>query len=1438
MAVDYKALFEKMNAPSSSPSEKDLKELRDKKLSQFYKSVNDGTLEENSEENPVGYNALMGDINKKISSTFAVGKPKKMSLTELSKDKEFSKRADRFLLAADKDENIFEYLRDAEYSLSSSIVRANQADRWTDQQKEDYAYIKEKFANAEVKGFRENLGMIKDIGIDVVADPLNILAALGTGAAIVASGGGAAAAGGVLLGTAAKTGTKALVKESLKQSLTTGAVTAVEGATWGGLHNYMLQDIQVDANMQDSIDMGQVGLTTGIGAIGGGIFGGGIAAGMKGRQGIHYLRFAEKEYKKGIENIDINVNLDKNKQGTLFDDAGEPTVREQVNEIFEIDEALDELPIDDIPIESNQTPITPKKLPDIPITEEIIRKADGVKNKGARASYFLLGKSTSQFLQYVDDVPLVADHLRKFRSDFDVGIFKAGKKGLVKNKTANGPEAETEFSFGEVMGRMFGTYQYGMQRILNPLQKFNFFGNLSFEQSKNLMLVLRDTRLTAEKITNSKTGKTTFKSNIDNYLEDGVIEINLDGQTNKITLQNEDIEIFKKLRVLLNEGYDEAALLGLFQKDTTRKLGFLPRLYRYDILDKNRDEFELELIKAGHADPINDVSIHEFIVDVTENGVTTPTKFKGNLAGDIGLDMETFGRDFIKDAGGDMAEARILKSRAIVQGMLDQRFTPFELQSKNASMASGFMQARRFSKLKDNDIAKFLESDLESVLGSYFTNLSQTMARKKMFGSTLAEWDKATLQPILRQMREVKNKEGRKKYTPAEVQDVATRLETMFKRATGLETFSNSPLRNNPTLSGIKDWALLSQQAALLPFATLSSVTEPLILLHRVGMAQSPQALGSIGYALGKQSQSSLQRVLQTMRRSSGYVKDKATGRVEKSGGTRNISDIDDEAWSELYQTGLALDQSVMDRIEGLAGAGIEGGFAKKAQQVFFQTNFLTPWTKAVQLASFNTGKRIITNHARKLATGTSPFGKITKSGVVKLRKELNDLGINPDEAIKWYNNSLNSKGVFEHNLSKGINGKGGIISSQRAKGFNNDIFYQRNILGGANRFTKQIILTPKAAEANRPDWFGMPAAQFLIQFAGYPTVFNNTILKKMVSDLSPINRKQTGGIEYNSEFHHNSAKTLGTVALMTTVAHWGNEIRSNGKNSFDRETGQRKPEGEILQAAIRRWGGFGPYDYISKFNNEQERGAGAPSALMKSLGGPLPQQVMDAVAYRKGFGEMIATSLPYYGAYDVIFGEGTKKDLRAKARGTYGKDKKENKLLGYLGTGKKQTSYTPFAKGGIVKNVPNVTDEPDEMKSRVTGQPFNSTSEAAQDIPDRELRGQMEGLGIGRQQRAIGGVTKALSKTITKGKQKDSKQLRKNYLDSNYLKTLKSKSTDFNIKANTVKDLLEDGRITIKEASKYLKGAGYKEQTIKKILRPFKEIELNLGSGYVTYKD
>ena len=69
-------------------------------------------------------------------------------------------------------------------------------------------------------------------------------------------------------------------------------------------------------------------------------------------------------------------------------------------------------------------------------------------------------------------------------------------------------------------------------------------------------------------------------------------------------------------------------------------------------------------------------------------------------------------------------------------------------------------------------------------------------------------------------------------------------------------------------------------------------------------------------------------------------------------------------------------------------------------------------------------------------------------------------------------------------------------------------------------------------------------------------------------------------------------------------------------------------------------------------------------------------------------------TNLPGYALYDVIGGEGTKKELRRLARGST--KKKEN------------SRDLDFAKGGIVTNVPNVHPEPDEVKMRGIDMTYN----------------------------------------------------------------------------------------------------------------------------------
>ena len=75
----------------------------------------------------------------------------------------------------------------------------------------------------------------------------------------------------------------------------------------------------------------------------------------------------------------------------------------------------------------------------------------------------------------------------------------------------------------------------------------------------------------------------------------------------------------------------------------------------------------------------------------------------------------------------------------------------------------------------------------------------------------------------------------------------------------------------------------------------------------------------------------------------------------------------------------------------------------------------------------------------------------------------------------------------------------------------------------------------------------------------GYPTVFNNTVLKRFSNEM--VNSPAQA-----------IPKVLPTVILMTSVAHVGNIIRSQGQNLKDYETGEDKDAGELIFEGVRRW--------------------------------------------------------------------------------------------------------------------------------------------------------------------------------------------------------------------------------------------------------------------------
>tara|TARA_R110001592_G_scaffold225922_1_gene481938 strand:+ start:4586 stop:8707 length:4122 start_codon:yes stop_codon:yes gene_type:complete len=1206
-----------------------------------------------------GYNTLIKepDLESVNSSTEYISTSNKKPLSVLKSDKEFQKRAARFLDGVgENDENIIEYLRDADYSISAALSRSIQTGGWTEEQKQDYIYLKEQFNNTELDNWKQRIAAAKDITIDLIADPFNLLALIAT----PYTGGTSAAVGATIsAGTsqALKASTTAAIKKiaasKIKKDTTKkyAKIGTLEGATWGGLHDYFLQDMDMDLGYQDNIDLTRLTISTGIG----GLFGatlGGTAGYVSGVRRINKLDdnspelmpqpLQEKEYKFSNEYDIINSSKKTNKENVLEES-----------------------------------------------------KLDSFINTTANGTNWLIsntfGKPTTNLINQAKKSKKVQEFLGNIRYDWDVTITSQGAKGPKKK------------SYGLSVGERTGSYSFALNKALNVLDRVGFRARLTKEQSTNLNFLLREDMLVGTKRQAQNDGKFWIKDMIGKDYKGVIITEELafafGGRkvATKVNGKKTTSIVYDGtggIRNLLDRTYNDLSSAGLFKQGTFNKGGFMPRLFNYTKLSKkeNREKFEKLLIKAGHADPINDI-------ELTKIKLEDGTQAQGIAEDALGKDIEIFGVDFLDKAGGDVIEARKIKANRIVQDMLDQRWTPFEIKimtkDKIVTDTSGTLQARRFTNLKDNEINFVLENDTQTILEDYLTNAARTIERVNYFGKNIVDFEKRFVNPAITELKA-------NGMSITEAEKVGDKMRFMQQRVAGIETYASSPLKKYAALRHTADAAKLIQQMAHLPFATISSVTEPLLLFSRAGKADAPAVVGNIISALFSEINNGMSRSFRGFQR--GVLRKKVKG----------FKDVDNETWEELYETGLALEQSVMERIEGLAGEGMHSNFTKNLQQGFFKVNLLTQWTKAVQLAAFTTGKRLVLKNSEKLSKGG-----LSKSKEKYLRQQLEDLGIDSNDAVSWYNKSLKKDGTFDAELSKTLTTKNG------------DNFYKKQYLSGANRFTKEIILNPSTAEANRPLWFSTPAAQMLVQFAGYPTVFNNTILKRFfyegVKDVKQF--KKTGSI---SAFQ-SIPKVLPTAILMTTIAHQMNIIRSNGRNLYDYETGEPESNSRLATEAVRRWGLLGPLDYAYRYDNEAERNVGTLTAGLKTFAGPLPQDVIDGILYRKGLTEIAVSNTPFIGALPYEL----KKDMKSWAR------KKDD-------TEETPKSRNYNSKGGIVKNVPNVTDEPDEMKSRVTGQPFNATSEAAQDIEDRELKAQMEGLGL-REPFVLGGFASTVAKQLAK---------------------------------------------------------------------------------------
>jgi len=471
------------------------------------------------------------------------------TLTDLRNDDEFTMRSERYLKSlgeGDNVDNMFQYFRGSDLNLYDTHKVYRQSKEFTDEQKEDYIYLKNKFDNARIGGLKEKLQLGVDATQEIVSDPTILASAF-----FVPWTGGASAAGRLAMGAAAKTGLKSMVASNIakgqalnipKGVLTAGqvlskplsnkamyGVLAAEGALYSGTFDYVTQDRQLELGLIDEKDLVQTGISATVGAIAGPALlgaGRGLAKIPKKVKQIEEVR---------VSNIDNNENY-------------KPTLIERGNQ------------------------------------------------KLLAGTYGMLGliplKPTTVLLKKAEKSPYLLNLLKLFRYD--------AAQGFVAPKI--GSQETLAPSYDEVFRDLVGSSQQKVNTILRSYKSLWTYDKanvaLPFSAGHFLNPLRSKTTRTRKSLKFRQSLTQEANDDLTYYLRSGNISKMVEVSPNKfkqVKLSDDIISAGKQIRKELDNTLNRAQAAGI-------KIGsvkqFFPRFWRTDVIKNNKDEF-IELIKRG-----------------------------------------------------------------------------------------------------------------------------------------------------------------------------------------------------------------------------------------------------------------------------------------------------------------------------------------------------------------------------------------------------------------------------------------------------------------------------------------------------------------------------------------------------------------------------------------------------------------------------------------------------------------------------------------------------------------------------------------------------------------------------------------------------------------------------------------------------------------------
>ena len=1187
-----------------------------------------------------------------------------------SDGEDFPTVAERWLREEGEDEDIAETLRDSSWSLGDTLALGFDSKNWSTQHKKDYAYLRPTFENAEIREPREQLEAFKDIFIDIFTDPPNWVAAYLT----IKSGGVAA----IPISAAARLATNQALKQGLTKVAQNGTFRAVsigmtEGSIDAGGINYGTQLANVNIGEQDEIDPEEVKTAIKFGAEAGGLFGGTIY-----KAANYYLR---RKTQKIIDDLEIE------------NDIGPPT-----------EEKFQEL---------NRARILLDKIT-------------------ANTS----GKPTAKFIEVAKESKSLKQFLLNFAPRSLQRIFSKEARTEVIDKPLRSTDEAGDMGYANDSEASSAAYTTFINESLQTIQDtfkrvrdtdgswFNLRVRLTENDNKSLAYLLTKGDLLDDYIivTPKDPNKPFINLNIKKSNNEISEEIEALQEKYGLKFTEEMYEGAAKIRYFFKQIREDANNVMQIQPDGSKIKkpllaedqqipNYFHRVLNYAAITATPESLEIfrqMLVRSGHADP-NDFKPKRKVTlddEVPPRTGTGGAERKGQPDYDKapeydGTDVadETIDKEYFKDLDSpyfegesilyrydsfiDLAKyviktennaldatdetllklgydydavlqkAKELKADALLQDLHNKKYLSKTVRDSSGGK-SEFLRERVWGKLNDEELIAngFVNINMLPLLSDYAQAMGRKINEQKYFGLG-NNFESVYIKPIRDELLKSK------KFSDDEVIEILEGLRSLKNSVVG------DPAAHMQLNSRIKtgfDFVRTTQAMAHLTGATLSSITEPFIILARSDLPDTPAGVKAFKNALGlqiKKNWGKNGRLWEQMKL--------ATGREINS-----FKDLTDPEFLEVQRLGIAVENAMIDRIDGMFSENIQNTTLKNLNTMFFNSILLSQWTQAVQMGAFNYAKERTTRITAELASGRTKWGniKLSKTAIQRRREQLHEIGIDANDAINTYNSSF-------------------VAGKFNVKQWQDSAFFDTQVVPGAQSFSKEIILNPSASNANKPLWFGNPVSQVLIQFANYPIVFSNTVLKQMARDT----------IRYPAA---NAPRTAAAMTMMTGVAMIGNNIRSRG------ESGNKTIEQQIIDG-FDRTGLAGQASYLYRgYKNASIGGGGFVPIITKTFGGPFVSDVADGIAYNTDPITWLSQNMPGYSLMAP--------DSR-RALNTFTKRYWASK-----------TGDTPDivrkikSKGGVVEDVLNVISEPDERKVR--GQPNTYSGMAGVLFQDEEERG------------------------------------------------------------------------------------------------------------------